>query len=112
MITAILLAPEMFAVASIGFWVLFRNNGWSRTFSTIILYGTLGALTAYVAGHVGSLIGDRVYGGKEQFAWGKHYVVTLPLMAIGWLTSAGLFLTTVIGVVSTHLKRDKRYRAG
>jgi hypothetical protein len=108
MVTLLILAPAILAVLSAAMWFVFRRNGWSRPLSLTILIGTIASVSLYMAGYVGSLIGDRVYGGGEQFAWGRHYAVTLPLMLAGWLGSLGFFIAAVVGSVLTLALRNRR----
>lgn len=106
----ILLSPVIFSLMAIILWAGFRRVGWSRRTSTLIITLAASALLFYVLGFIASLIGDHLYHGSgEPFDWGPHYVITTPMMLIGFfLAPVTALLTLILGVKNLINRRSEQ----
>ena len=106
----ILLSPVIFSLMAIIIWAGFRRIGWSRRTSILIITLAASALLLYVLGFIASLIGDRLYHGSgEPFDWGPHYVITTPMMLIGFfLAPFSALFTLVLGMKNLIKRRSEQ----
>jgi len=107
----ILIAPIVSALLTILLWAIFQHNTWSRKFSRAIFWSALAAVAIYILAFVASLIGDKLHGPADSFAWSPVYIVTWPMLLFGWFISVATFLIAVIGaIIGTVLRERKRSR--
>ena len=92
-------APLAFAGMSYLLWLGYREDKWRPRFAKMIIRATVIALGMYVVSFVASLIGDKIHGPRDSFDWSPVYVVTLPMMFIGWFGTLTTLIVAAIGAI-------------
>ena len=96
-----------FSALTLVIGVFLRKKGWNDSFSKATFWCATASLTLFVTGFVASVIGDKIHGSGNSFDWSPVYVITLPMMIVGWCLSVLNFTLAIIALVTKFVKRGR-----
>ena len=89
-------------------WLGYREDKWKPRFAKLVIRITAIAVGMYIASVVASIIGDRIHGPADSFDWSPIYVLTLPMMFLGWFGTLIIFFVATIGAVAGSISAKRK----